>query len=137
MFLQYTKTNGHLEELELVEPSFTIGRSQDADLVLDDEKASRMHCVVRREGDTFFLKDLQSKNGTFVNGDPVADMQLSHGDRIKVGSTILNCVEERATGTNTAIHEVEEKMAQGKGYGTILKEIVGDVEDNKPRPPSG
>ena len=129
MKLRITHVDGSVELLELGEKDVTIGRSLEVDLVLDDEKASRMHCVVRNEDGTWYIKDLQSKNGTFVNGLRVESKALSHGDRIRIGSTVAVFEEVETTGANTALMEVEEKMSQGKGYRTILKEIVNDAED--------
>ena len=129
MKLRIIQVDGSSTILELREKDLTIGRSLDADLVVDDEKASRTHCAIRKENGTYFIKDLQSKNGTFVNGLRIESKALEHADRIRVGSTEIVCEEVPIQGANTALLEVEEKMSQGKGYRTILKEIVNDTND--------
>lgn len=71
----------------------TIGRDPMCDILLDDESISRQHAKVRveKEGDkeTFFIWDLASRNGTFVNGEQVVKHPLHDGDEVKVGEQIL------------------------------------------------
>jgi len=64
-----------------------IGRSLDNDIVLADNPVSAAHCRLEREGTSFRLKDLGSKNKTFVNGQKVEDVVLRSGDEIRVGTT--------------------------------------------------
>jgi len=70
--------------------SFLIGRSRDAHLYLpDDRYFSRNHCLLEINPPRSFLRDLNSTNGTFVNGRRVAHAFLNDGDRIQGGETIL------------------------------------------------
>jgi len=72
-----------------------VGRDATSRLVLDDRSVSRRHCVVRKEGKTFKIVDLDSRNGTFVNGIPVRERDLEHGDQIRIGmSTFLVLMSE-------------------------------------------
>ena len=73
-----------------IERSSLIGRDPNlCDLVLHDESVSRQHTRVRQEGESFFIYDLASVNGTFVNGELVTRAPLRDGDRISMGSTEL------------------------------------------------
>jgi hypothetical protein len=70
--------------------SFLIGRSRDAHLYLpDDRYFSRNHCLLEINPPHSFLRDLNSTNGTFLNGKRVANANLNDGDRIQCGETIL------------------------------------------------
>jgi hypothetical protein len=70
-------------------PATTIGRLPGCDVVLADPAASRRHArIVRRDG-TWHIEDLGSTNGTFVNDEPVTERALEDGDRITVGTTVL------------------------------------------------
>ena len=70
---------------ELVEDRSVIGRSTECEVALDVAAVSRRHAEVIREGENYFVVDLGSRNGTFVNGQRVVDRtQLTHGDRIVV-----------------------------------------------------
>ncbi len=65
--------------------TITIGRAPDNDVVLDSPVVSRHHAVVRREDGRFFLRDLNTPNGTFVNGRRVRSAWLKPGDQVRIG----------------------------------------------------
>jgi diguanylate cyclase (GGDEF)-like protein len=72
----------------------TLGRSLDADIRLNDSKASRLHAQISVEVDTqtgniFRIKDLSSTNGTLVNGQLVRDAVLANGDKILIGDHLF------------------------------------------------
>jgi DNA-binding CsgD family transcriptional regulator len=69
----------------------TIGRHAGNDIVLaSDDSVSRLHAVLERLGPGWWLRDLASRNGTFVNGARVAEGRaLQHGDELRIGSTRL------------------------------------------------
>ena len=71
----------------LTQPVTVVGRGADADLRLHDTGVSRAHLELRLEGDAVRLADLQSTNGTLVNGRRVSSTLLVDGDRIEVGAT--------------------------------------------------
>jgi len=62
-----------------------IGRDLECDISLDLSGLSRQHCAVFRQGNRVYVKDLDSTNGTFVNGERIQVRQLSDGDRIFLG----------------------------------------------------
>ncbi len=71
------------KEYRLREHSVTLGRSKLNSIVIDDPYISRKHCQITRIKDKFYLEDLKTKNGTFVNSKKVEDhLELSNGDRI-------------------------------------------------------
>jgi len=62
-----------------------IGRSADSVIQIHDSKISRHHCEIRCTPDGYFVRDLGSKNGTFVNGARITEARLRNNDRIQVG----------------------------------------------------
>jgi len=65
-------------------PETIIGRQEDSDIVLDNRQISRQHARIVRDRDGYVLMDLHSKNGTFVNGEPLtAECRLTDGDEIQ------------------------------------------------------
>ena len=67
-----------------------VGRGAETDLQLIDEKVSREHCTFERDGDAVILKDLGSRNGTWVNGERLtAPRTLVTGDQVGIGSTVV------------------------------------------------
>ena len=71
---------------------YIIGRGKDADIRLPDERVSRQHASLKWSGSGFALVDLQSTNGTFVNGGRAASIRLLDGDRIRIGPHDLQYV---------------------------------------------
>ncbi len=65
---------------------FTVGRKVDKDLVIADPRVSRDHAQIMQEGQDFFLVDLGSKHGTFVNGERIQRQKLERGDRLEFGA---------------------------------------------------
>jgi pSer/pThr/pTyr-binding forkhead associated (FHA) protein len=63
----------------------TIGRTPNADFVLDVALVSRLHCRIVAADHTLDVEDLSSTNGTFVNGTRVERARLSKGDRLRLG----------------------------------------------------
>ncbi len=73
-----------------VTDSVVLGRSPDADALLDDPYASMFHLRLTMDGDTMSLADLGTTNGTYVNGRRVtAPVVLNAGDSVQVGKTIM------------------------------------------------
>jgi len=73
----------------LIDGEVSIGRDQASGFCLSDPKVSRRHCVIRQEEHGYALADLESHNGTFLNGIPVKHQEIRQGDRIRVGGSEL------------------------------------------------
>lgn len=70
--------------------SVVLGRSPDADVLLDDPYASMFHLRLTMDGDTMSLADLGTTNGTYVNGRRITSpVTLNAGDSVQVGKTIM------------------------------------------------
>ena len=70
-------------------PPITIGREEGNDVQLNDERVSRFHLKLQEDGDKVVLTDLESTNGTKVNGEDVKLRILRIGDIISVGRSVL------------------------------------------------
>ncbi len=73
----------------LIETPFTIGREEDNSIQLNDERVSRFHLKVQEDDGRIILTDLDSTNGTRVNGAPAQLRVLQFGDLIAVGRCVL------------------------------------------------
>jgi diguanylate cyclase (GGDEF)-like protein len=78
--------------IELGHEAVEIGRSGKCTLVVKDNGVSRCHARIKRIFGLYFVSDLGSVNGTFVNGQRVSMAQLSDGDQIRVGDSVLKFV---------------------------------------------
>jgi len=74
---------------ELEEPVLRIGRDSSNEIQVHDTEVSRRHAEIRQSDGDFAVSDLESSNGTFVNGQRVSRHQLSSGDQIQVGGTLM------------------------------------------------
>ncbi len=72
-----------------LEPPLTIGREEGNDIQLNDERVSRCHFKLQRDNDRLVLTDLDSTNGTKVNGTECQLKILRHGDLIAVGRSLM------------------------------------------------
>lgn len=76
---------GQGEAWSLDRPRMVIGRDPSCDIVLPDRLVSRQHAVVERDLNGYTIQDLESKNGTYLNGLPVSGpMRLQDGDEIQI-----------------------------------------------------
>lgn len=76
----------------------TIGRSARNDLCVEDPFASRLHAEIRRRGDSFWISDLGSANGTLINGKRLtSQLQLNDRDLIRIGETEIEYSERADT----------------------------------------
>ncbi len=66
-----------------------IGRDDESDIVLRDPDVSRQHARIRQLGDNYWIEDLGSTNGTFVNKQAITRAEIVDGDQIQIGKKIL------------------------------------------------
>jgi pSer/pThr/pTyr-binding forkhead associated (FHA) protein len=80
---------------ELSADEIVIGRNPDTDITLLDDGLSREHAVLLRDPATglYTIEDLQSSNGTKVNGKRVRAAELCHGDEVQLGRTVFRFLE--------------------------------------------
>lgn len=131
MLLQYVLPNGEETKYRLEKQKVTLGRGLNVDLTIHDRLASRLHCSLEFKDGAWHIHDLNSRNGTYVNGEPVKSMRLVVGDRIRIGDTILVCEHAAVKGTETVIRDLKDEMESGKGFKTMMIEIVGNGKEKQ------
>ncbi|MDQ3688057.1 MAG: sigma 54-interacting transcriptional regulator [Acidobacteriota bacterium] len=87
---------------DLPEDEVSIGREATSHVRLIDPSVSRRHSLLRREGESFKIIDLDSFNGTYVNGVPVNEQPLKHGDQVAIGDVLIFFL----------LHDAEDETAQ-------------------------
>lgn len=76
-------------EIEMTQDSVTFGRGEECDIVLPERQVSREHIRVYREGEQYFIEDLESKNGTWLNGQQIKGVnRLFDGDEIHLALAV-------------------------------------------------
>jgi DNA-binding NtrC family response regulator len=79
-------------EVDVIKDTITLGRSRQCEVVVPDDSVSRMHAQIRREGDRYRLRDLDSTAGTFLGGSRITDAFLRPGDELRLGQVELRFV---------------------------------------------
>ena len=99
----------------------TVGRDPANAVAIVDPSVSRKHCLLRRHEDgRFQIKDLDSRNGTLVNGLPVKEQWLRHGDEIATGdSSFLFLVEEEDRAAPAGRVEFDEGVPRTPDSGDL------------------
>ena len=104
--------------------TFVVGREPLCNLTLDDGKVSRRHAELHVHASLVRLFDVDSQNGTTVNGKPVSEAWLHHGDVVKVGDTILTVYYQTLEGLPTDPEDDNLPVASDGHYGKLRAAIV-------------
>jgi pSer/pThr/pTyr-binding forkhead associated (FHA) protein len=113
-----------LQEIPLEKEKTTIGRKSENDIPIDNMSVSGLHAQILKEGDSFFIEDLGSLNGTFVNGRKVTKNELFKGDSILVGLHTLEFISEKVRPAE------DKKPFTVKGH-SMDETVVIDAKDHK------
>ncbi len=89
LFVIQGRDQGTRFELDSDSVSFQIGRDSNNRIQLHDTEVSRRHAEIRRVGEIFTLADLDSSNGSFVNNERTQRRELTSGDQVQIGRTIM------------------------------------------------
>jgi pSer/pThr/pTyr-binding forkhead associated (FHA) protein len=97
-----------LKEVDVAQSQYTIGRKADNDLVLDNAAVSGRHARLVKVQEVFFLEDLKSTNGTYVNDNRIERQQLKDTDVITIGKHRLIFREEVKNGVGPSSLDVAD-----------------------------
>jgi pSer/pThr/pTyr-binding forkhead associated (FHA) protein len=75
-----------IKEMPIEQDSYTIGRKEDNDIQIDNLAVSGFHAKLVKEGNTLYIEDKESTNGTFLNGRKITKSILQNGDVVLIGS---------------------------------------------------
>src|SRR5690348_16709214 len=108
--------------IPLRDVELTIGRGLSNHICISDPILSRQHCVISRDNEQFVIRDLGSRHGTIVNGVPISQQVLHHGDQISLGSSVFAFLlreDEVQPGSSRA--ELDDN-SEVQGAQTILRQ---------------
>jgi signal transduction histidine kinase len=104
----------------------SVGRGQENTICLEETGVSRKHARLVFQEDRWVIQDLQSTNGTFINGRRVGEMGLRHGDRVHLGSVLLRFLESEPTeNILSALSATSEPAEVGQAH--LGPEIPRDI----------
>ncbi|OYQ38765.1 FHA domain-containing protein [Rhodoferax sp. TH121] len=120
-----------IKEVQLTKDRTTLGRRPYNDIVIDNLAVSGEHAVLLMTGGEVFLEDLNSTNGTYINGKAVKKQQLQNGDGIEIGKYKIKFVGDGAaenfdkTMVVRARPAVVPPSAPASGYPTVAGDSTG------------
>jgi type II secretory ATPase GspE/PulE/Tfp pilus assembly ATPase PilB-like protein len=133
------KTSRGVQQVQFVKDRLTFGRHRDNSVPLADQLASRFHCAIERQGDTYTLHDLQSRNGTLLNGARVMTAKLSPNDVVTVGETQITLMVRKGDGKAAPEPAAEDlklgergllkRPAPAKGAPPKQEEVLDELEE--------
>lgn len=103
---------------ELLKPQVSLGRLPDNDIHIDHGSVSGHHAVLTLDGEDFVLQDLNSTNGTRVNGAKISQHKLTRGDLVQAGNIQLS-YESEAVGAAQPLPEVAAGLDIGAAHGSV------------------
>ena len=124
--------------------ALVLGREKGVDVQIGDAGASREHCKIYQQDGDWFVIDLNSRNGTKVNGQKVSRWHLAHGDLITIGTTAIRFDEpaakrpEAAAPAPAAPAAAKPAAAAARGPSAIDRErerIRTEAEKNRAQAP--
>jgi len=132
MIIKYKKRDGSDAEYTLTDQNITLGRSPDADIIILDERASRMHASIRLHEGAHYVKDLDSRNGTYVNGSKIDLHELKAGDKMRLGKSEFVVDGAEAANPDKVAKVAVAAASTTPGTETVNREIVGKMDEGKP-----
>jgi pSer/pThr/pTyr-binding forkhead associated (FHA) protein len=121
-----------IKDVQLTKDRTTLGRRPYNDIVIDNLAVSGEHAVLQMSGAATFLEDLNSTNGTYVNGKAIKKQQLQHGDMVEIGKYKIRFVHEgvtenveKTTVINAGAVEPAPGAAQGSTGHASIKVMSG------------
>lgn len=114
---------------ELTAEEIFVGRDSAGQIVLNDASVSRRHCFIEKRAEGFFITDLQSLNGTFVNEENAENLRLKNGDVIRIGDFSLRFSSDNAAElpSSSAVFFDERNLDLSKTIHLRLEEILGEM----------
>ncbi len=103
--------------------TIALGRLKGCDVVLDDEAASRRHCAITARENLCVVADLQSANGTFVNERRITSVELAKGDKLRIGSTVLELLDTNAPGSGVRTSTTSLSIVEARSQ-TLVQRAV-------------
>ncbi|HVY63077.1 MAG TPA: FHA domain-containing protein, partial [Planctomycetota bacterium] len=117
---------------EVGEAPLLIGRDDRAEIQVLDQGVSRRHAEIFRMGEMFFIRDLDSRNGTFVNEERIKEELLRDGDEVRIGSTVIAFEDAPPPGVAHPSAGRRVRIAEGAEATTTIhieEVFAGDVDD--------
>jgi hypothetical protein len=119
------------KEIKIPTPQCVIGREEGCDLRINNDAISRKHCVIVTTENEVMVRDLNSRNGTFVNEERVAgDAVLLNGDTLRIGTKQFEMLLEQSVSKpkRPKVADIKEAVARAAEVG-VASNSTSDIDD--------
>jgi len=123
---QFPEDGGLPQRTFIAAVPFSIGRDEATDLHIGSRRVSRRHAVIDRKGETYCIEDLDSTNGTFVNGERVSEAKLQSGDVLAFGDAEFTFTVPQLQPAGCAATQVMD-LSAGHGPESSPEEIIDQI----------
>ena len=113
---------------------YRVGRSESADIVLQDDSVSRDHVVIEWSGEGWQITDTDSLNGVFLGGKPIRDARLSADSWLRLGSVYCHfeCLEQQSAGAGHAgvsrhNRDRRQRLASHRETGSLARDVLEEL----------
>ncbi len=124
-----TRDDAKVDEITVEQQSLRIGRTSDNDIHIAEPTVSAHHAEIIADGGYWYVLDLRSTNGTFVNGKRIVRHLLDHGDIIVIGRHKL--IYEASTSDRLRRKELTLELSRNE-----LDALLAGARSNDPQPPA-
>jgi pSer/pThr/pTyr-binding forkhead associated (FHA) protein len=118
-----------IKEVQLTKDRTTVGRRPYNDIVIDNLAVSGEHAVLQMSGNEVYLEDLNSTNGTYINGKAVKKQLLANNDTVEIGKYKIKFIHEQAAGAN---YEKTMILKPGQVLPPVGKPAGGESAQGQP-----
>ena len=109
----------------------TIGRAPNCDIRLPDDTVSRQHAQIWRRGRLVFVRDLKSRNGTYVEGKRITRCTLASHRKLKLGDVVLNILVRRSTTSTAELGRIDATTIEHKRAAAAAEFNTGKLSDGQ------
>jgi MoxR-like ATPase len=123
---------GTTQEYVMNKNNIIIGRDPECDIVINKNETSRQHARVTRKDNKFYIEDLNSVNGLFLNSVPTSGkQQIKHQDIIQIGSSMLVFNDPNNTLLESDFQDTQTKTVESMNFSfDFIKYVVKKLEEN-------
>jgi len=117
-----------IKEIPITKSPITIGRKPDNDIPIDNPAVSGHHCKIFLSGDIYIVEDLNSTNGTLVNGKKIMTAGIKHNDVIGIVKHSLVYIDEKMAGTSPTPAPEPQSVGGAQAQTAVLQVTDGIVD---------
>ena len=120
------------KEIAIKGPHFVIGRSDECNLRANSDAISRKHCAISLKNEDVIVRDLGSRNGTYLNGEKVDNpTAMEMGDQLRVGPLEFLVTVSEKTAAKKPVPAAAKRDSNGEDLGGMISDWLSEADDEQ------